>query len=315
MSTNNPAASIHTPSQAIAELRSVGDLIRWGSSRFSEAGLFFGHGTDNAWDEATALVLHGLHLPHDAHPQVLACRVTRSEREQVVGLLQRRVDERIPLSYLTGEAWFAGLSFAVNEHVLVPRSPIAELIDAGFQPWLGDALVGNIVDLGTGSGCIAIACALAFPDAEVDAVDISAEALKVTEENIARYGLEQQVRAVQSDLFENLSGQVYDLIVSNPPYVDRPAMDALPQEYRREPELGLAAGEDGLDVVQRLLAQAGSYMGPEGLLVVEVGNSRDALEQRYPGVPFAWPEFEHGGHGVFVLTAEQLARHADELAL
>jgi len=303
----------HPPGEAIAQLRSIGDLIRWGSSRFSEAGLFFGHGTDNAWDEATALVLHGLYLPHDAHPQILANRVTHSERERVVALLQRRIDERLPAAYLTGEAWFAGLSFAVNEQVLVPRSPIAELIATGFQPWLGDTGVGNILDLGTGSACIAIACALAFPDADVDAADISPGALKVSTENIARYGLQQQVRAIQSDLFNNLPGHIYDLIVSNPPYVDQAAMDALPQEYRREPELGLAAGEQGLDVVERLLADVGDHLSANGLLVVEVGNSAAALERRYPGVPFEWPEFEHGGHGVFVLSGAQVIEHADEL--
>jgi len=301
--------------QAIDELRTVGDFIRWGTSRFTAAKLFFGHGTDNAWDEATALVLHGLYLPPDAHPQILGTRLTRSERERVVGLLRRRIDERKPAAYLTGEAWFGGLSFEVDDQVLVPRSPIAELIADGFEPWLAGAAVEHIVDLGTGSGCIAIACALAFPDARVDAVDISPGALAVTQRNIARYGLEAQVRAVQSDLFAGLQGEVYDLIVSNPPYVDADAMARLPDEFRREPELGLAAGEQGLDVVEHLLAGAAAHMAPEGLLVVEVGNSRAALEQRYPQVGFAWPEFEHGGHGVFVLTAEQVHDHAEGFVL
>ena len=303
------------PRQAIDELRSVGDFIHWGASRFSEAGLFFGHGTDNAWDEATALVLHGLFLPPDAHPRILSARLTRGERERVVDLLQRRIDERKPAAYLTGEAWFAGLSFEVDEQVLVPRSPIAELIAEGFEPWLAGAALEHIVDLGTGSGCIAIACAMAFPDARVDAVDISPGAIAVARRNIDRYGLESQVRALQSDLFAGLRGEVYDLIVSNPPYVDRDAMARLPDEFRREPELGLAAGEQGLDVVERLLAAAPDHMAPEGLLVVEVGNSRAALERRYPEVAFAWPEFEHGGHGVFVLTAEQVHDHAAGFAL
>ena len=303
----------HSPQHAIDELRSVGDLIRWGSSRFSEAELFFGHGTDNAWDEATALVLHGLYLPHDAHPRVLDSRTTHAEREAVIALLQRRINDRLPAAYLTGEAWFAGLQFRVNQHVLVPRSPIAELIEASFEPWLGGLPLQRIADLGTGSGCIAIACALAFPEAEVDAVDISPEALQVTRENIARYDLDQRVNALQSDLFEALPGRVYDLIVSNPPYVDQAAMDALPTEYHREPELGLAAGELGLDIVERMLAEAAAHLSEDGLLVVEVGNSAAALEQRYPSVPFEWPELEHGGHGVFVLSAAQLREHADEL--
>jgi len=303
----------HSPQHAIDELRSVGDLIRWGSSRFSEAELFFGHGTDNAWDEATALVLHGLYLPHDAHPRVLDSRTTHAEREAVIALLQRRINDRLPAAYLTGEAWFAGLQFRVNQHVLVPRSPIAELIEASFEPWLGGLPLQRIADLGTGSGCIAIACALTFPEAEVDAVDISPEALQVTRENIARYDLEQRVNALQSDLFEALPGRVYDLIVSNPPYVDQAAMDALPTEYHREPELGLAAGELGLDIVERMLAEAAAHLSEDGLLVVEVGNSAAALEQRYPSVPFEWPELEHGGHGVFVLSAAQLREHADEL--
>jgi len=311
MSSERPQGS----RQAIDELWTVGDFIRWGASRFTEAGLCFGHGTDNAWDEATALVLHGLFLPPDAHPQILSARLTRGERERVTDLLQRRIDERKPAAYLTGEAWFGGLSFEVDEQVLVPRSPIAELIADGFEPWLAGVAVEHLVDLGTGSGCIAIACAMAFPDARVDAVDISPGAIAVTQRNIGRYGLEGQVRAVQSDLFAGLQGEVYDLIVSNPPYVDRGAMASLPDEFRREPDLGLAAGEQGLDVVERLLAAAPDHMAQEGLLVVEVGNSRAALEQRYPQVEFAWPEFEHGGHGVFVLTAEQVHHHAADFAL
>ena len=301
----------HSVAAAVDELRTVLDLLRWGSSRFSAAGLFFGHGTDSAWDEASTLVLHALSLPPDADPRVLDARLTRAERGEVAALLQRRIDERLPAPYLTGEAWFAGLSFAVNQHVLVPRSPIAELIAESFEPWLGLAEAGrepeSVLDIGTGSGCIAIACALSFPTAQVDAVDISREAIAVARENIERYGLRQQVRALQSDLFAELGDRRYDLIVSNPPYVDRQAMEALPAEFQREPELGLAAGEDGLDVVARILAGASAHLRPDGLLVVEVGDSRAALEQRFPSLPFLWPEFEQGGHGVFVLSAADLA--------
>lgn len=296
-----------SPDQNIcAELITLRDYIRWGASQFNAAGLFFGHGTDNAWDEAAQLVLHALYLPAQQNNlHWLDARLTMAERRAVLDLLERRLHERVPAAYLTGEAWFAGLKFYVDERVLVPRSPIAELIEQGFEPWL-QHLPTKVLDLCTGSGCIGIACAYAFPEAEVDLSDISPEALAVTERNIEEHQLQDRVRAVQSDLFAGLQGQVYDLIVSNPPYVDRDDLAAMPAEYHAEPALGLASGDDGLDFTRRLLREAFEYLTPEGVLVVEVGNSQLALERAFPELPFTWLEFAQGGQGVFVLSAADL---------
>lgn len=290
---------------AQAELRTVADLVRWGVSRFNEAGLCFGHGFDNAIDEATALVLHGLHLEPPLAAELFAARLTAEERGHVLALLARRVNERMPAAYLMGRAWFAGLALHVDERVLIPRSPIAEWIERGFAPWIEPHELKRILDLGTGSGAIAIACALAFPDAAVDAVDLSAAALEVARTNIEAFGLEQRVQVIHSDLFSALQER-YDLIVSNPPYVDAALLASLPPEYQHEPRQALAAGEDGLVFVRRILQAAGQYLCADGVLVVEVGASRAALEQAFPELPFTWLEFGRGGENVFLLTAEQL---------
>lgn len=295
---------------AVEELKTLRDLFRWGASEFIAAGLFYGHGTDNPWDEAEQLVLHAVHLTPPLADEWLDARLIRSERARAVENIRRRIEERIPAAYITGQAWFAGLPFMVDDRVLVPRSPIAELIEKQFAPWLIEEPL-QILDLCTGSGCIGIACAQVFPDAEVQLSDISFDALAVAEENIQRHGVDNRVFAIQSDLFANLQGQRFDLIVSNPPYVDAEDMASLPQEYHAEPELGLASGDDGLDFTRRLLAEALDHLTEKGLLVVEVGNSWPALEAAYPALPFMWMEFERGGHGVFALNAADL-RHARE---
>ncbi len=291
----------------LTELHTIRDMLRWAISRFNESGLYYGHGTDSSWDEALTLILRGLHLPHDINPELLKSNITAAEREHLQKLIERRIHDRIPVPYLIHEAWFAGMPFYVDERVLVPRSPIAELIEHEFQPWLDIGKVETILDLCTGSGCIAIACAKTFPSIQVDASDISTDALAVAKMNVLRYDIADQVQLFESDLFTELPPKKYDLIICNPPYVDAADMAALPLEYHHEPRLGLAAGNDGLDIVKRILATAQSYLSPTGTIIVEVGNSETALAENYPDVPFTWLEFQRGGGGVFLLTAQQLA--------
>ncbi len=294
----------------LAELKTIRDMIRWATSRFYEAELYYGHGMASALDEAVYLCLFALHLPHNFSETYFDTHLTEDEKSQVFHLLMRRIKEKIPAAYLTNEAWFAGLPFYVNENVLVPRSPIAELIEKRFEPWVDAEKVENILDLCCGSGCIGIASAYAFDWAYVDMVDISPDAIEVADENIHRHGLEERVSAIRSNLFECVPQRHYDIIVSNPPYVDAEDMDSLPQEYHHEPELGLAAGDDGLDLVIPILQQARQFLTDQGILVVEVGNSQYALQQAYPHVPFLWLEFERGGSGIFLLTAEQLDEYS-----
>jgi ribosomal protein L3 glutamine methyltransferase len=300
--------------EALDELSTMQDMLRWGISRMNEAGLFFGHGTDNSRDDAVMLVTHALHLPWNIDHVWQTAKLTRTERQVVIELFARRINERMPTPYLTGEAWFYDLPFIVDERVLIPRSPIAEIIAARFQPWLGSKQVHRIMDLCTGSGCIGIACAVEFPQAQVELLDISFDALALADNNIERHQLSDRVMALQSDLFDAADGK-YDIIVSNPPYVDAEDMSCLPEEFHNEPDLALAAGEDGLDLVRIMLAQARQFLADDGILIVEVGNSWPALEEAYPTVPFMWQEFESGGHGVFVLTAVQLDECAAALTL
>jgi ribosomal protein L3 glutamine methyltransferase len=305
MPAPNPAP---TPAPMTDELQTIIDLIRYGASRFQAAGLTFGHSYDNAIDEATQLTLHALHLPHDLGPAYGQARVTLAEKEDVLALFLRRIEERVPAAYLTGEAWFAGLSFKSDPRALVPRSPIAELIEAGFEPWLGGREVRRALDLCTGSGCIAIAMAHYQPDWHVDGADISEDALSLARENAQRL-LSRNTRFVQSDLFSNLQGEHYDLIVSNPPYVTNAETDALPPEYAHEPELGLRAGDDGLDLVLRMLRDAPLHLTDDGLLICEVGESEQHLVRLLPELPLMWVEFKVGQMGVFVADRHDLVAH------
>jgi ribosomal protein L3 glutamine methyltransferase len=293
-----------------AELSTIVDFIRYGASRFNAAGLSFGHSMDNALDEATQLVLHVLHLPHDLSPAYGQARLLEDERATVLALFERRIAERIPACYLTGEAWFAGLSFKSDPRALVPRSPIAELIENGFEPWLGGREVERALDMCTGSGCIAIATAHYHPHWQVDGVDVSEEALSLAVENKVRLHADN-VRLLKSNLFESLQDEVYDLIVTNPPYVTHAETDALPPEYAHEPELGLRAGDDGLDLALKILRDAPAHLSEQGLLICEVGESERALVELLPEVPFAWIEFKVGQMGIFVLErADIVAHHA-----
>lgn len=293
--------------QAHHELSTLRDLLRFSVSRFNEAGLFFGHGSDNAWDEAAYLLLHTLHLPLDRLEPFLEARLTSDERSAALRIIERRISERLPAAYLTNEAWLGEHRFYVDQRVIVPRSFIAELLREQLEPWIDDPwAVGRVLDMCTGSGCLAILAAHAFPEAQVDAVDISPDALAVAKRNVEDYGLQARLRLVESNVFAGLAGQRYDLIISNPPYVNAESMATLPKEYRCEPELALASGEDGLDLVRILLKEAGEHLNPGGLLVVEIGHNRDALETAFPNTPFTWLDTSAGDQHVFLLHREEL---------
>ena len=289
----------------IDDLHTVRDYLRYASTQFAASGLYYGHGTDNVWDEAVQLVMRSLGLPLENNTLFLDARLVREERQLILDRLNRRITERVPLAYLLGEAWFMGMPFNVDERVLVPRSPLGELLENGLQPWLGDKPVHRVLDLCTGSGCIGIGAATVFDDALVDLSDISLEALEVAESNIELHELRDRVQCIQSDVFSNIIGQ-YDVILSNPPYVDAEDLADMPDEYHHEPELGLAAGADGLDIAHKILAKAADHLTQDGILVVEVGNSWVAMDDAYPELPLTWLEFENGGSGVFLITAEAL---------
>jgi ribosomal protein L3 glutamine methyltransferase len=295
--------------EALTTLSTIRDYIRWAASQFTEAGVCFGHGTTCALDEAAALVLHTIHQPYNLSEFYLGSVLTHSERLDIVDIVHRRIKERLPAAYLTHEAIFTGLSFYVDERVLVPRSPIAELIEQRFTPWVEEDNVVRILDLCTGSACIAIACAYAFHNALVDAVDLSEDALAVAEINVAKHLMEDTVTLYNSDLFQQLPDAQYDIIVSNPPYVSTVEWTNLPEEYHAEPDMGFKGGESGLDLVLRILVDAADYLTEQGILVVEVGSSAQTLQSIFPDVLFYWLDFDRGGDGVFLLTAAQVQQY------
>jgi len=289
------------------QLHTIADYCRYGATLFNQAELFYGHGSENAFNDAYILVMYALSLPNDVDDSLMTCRLIDSEKETVLTLFARRIEEQIPVAYITNVAYFAQLPFYVDERVLIPRSPLGELIEKQFFPYISENNEPQrILDLCTGSGCIAIACASYFEGVEVDAVDLSIDALNVAQMNIENHGLSEQVIPIQSDIFSGVEGQIYDLIVTNPPYVDQQDIDSLPQEYLHEPAMGLGSGVDGLDIVRVILAQSAKHLTDDGLLFCEVGNSEVHVKNLYSEVPFTWLNFERGGHGVFMLTKAQL---------
>jgi len=292
--------------QIVKHLSTIRDYMRWTVGRFNQSQIYCGHGTDNYWDEAVALIFHLLHLPRDMDDRILDATLTPTERDLIVRLVETRCQEKIPVAYLTGEAWFAGLCFKVDERVLIPRSPIAELIEQAFQPWITTP-VNSVLDLCTGSGWIGLSC-VATLGVNADLADVSTDALEIASQNATIHGLTNHTRLVQSDLFDNIKG-CYDLIVSNPPYVDEEDMAMMPLEYHHEPKLGLEAGDDGLKFAREILAGSAGFLNENGHLVLEVGNSREALEEAFPSVPFTWIEFSRGGHGVCIISRAELQRY------
>jgi ribosomal protein L3 glutamine methyltransferase len=296
----------HTP--RTTELFTIRDWLRFAVSQFEASDIFYGHGTDNAYDEAVWLVMSALHLPMDTLNNFLDARLTMSERNKLAGLLEQRINQHMPTAYLVKEAWLQGLKFYVDERVLIPRSFIAELLNDGLSPWIEfPELIESAADICTGSGCLGILLASAFPNAAVDVVDVSSDALDVAKINIANYALEEQVSAIQSDMFTALKGKKYDVIISNPPYVDAPSMATLPTEYRSEPQIALGSGSDGLDHTHTILREAANYLNDNGILIVEIGHNREALEAAYPNIVFTWLEVSSGNEFVFLLTKAQLA--------
>jgi len=291
--------------EAQNDLSSIFDFIRWAFTCFENAKLFYGHGTDNAYDEATSLIFDSLNLPSDTPENLLNAKLIASEKKILCERIAKRINEKTPVAYLTNKAFFCGSEYFVDERVLIPRSPIGELIENHFEPWVEYQQVQNILDLCTGSGCIAIACAQYFPDAIVDAGDISSDCIDVAEINRERLEVDNAA-FYQSDLFQNIPKKKYDIIVSNPPYVDEEDFDQIPEEFLAEPKLGLTSGKDGLLLTKEILKQASEYLNDDGILIVEVGNSAQSLEEQFPNIPFTWLEFERGGLGVFLLTKEQL---------
>lgn len=291
------------------ELKTLTDFMRWGASQFVEADLSYTHGMSSPLDEAVYLVLRSLKLPVDTPEIYWSSNLTQSEKETILNVLMERIQKRIPAAYITNEGWFAGLQFFIDERVLVPRSPIAELVESQFTPWVNPDEVETILDLCTGSGCIGIACAYAFPQAQIDIADISDDALEVAKINIQKHEAGNQVTPINSNLFSNLEGKKYDIIVSNPPYVDEEDLKDMSEEFHHEPEIGLSSGKDGLECTDRILQQASEFLNEDGILVVEVGNSQFALAETYPDVAFQWLDFERGGDGVFLLTKHQLDQY------
>lgn len=299
--------------EAATELDTLRDLVRFCISQFNAADLLYGHGTDNSFDEAMNLVLGSIHLPPDMDLSLMNAKLTHSEKKLILDRLKRRVEDHVPVPYLVKEAWFGGLGFYVDERVIIPRSPIAELVEEQFIPWVEEGTVSNILDLCTGSACIAIQAAINFPEAMIDAIDESEDALEVAKINLDRFDVADQVTLIRSNLFEHVPAKKYDIIISNPPYVSEKDYRLLPNEYHHEPKMALIAEDEGLAIVLRILKEAGEYLTPKGILVVEVGYLQEKLEAKYPDAPFTWLQFENGGDGVFLLTADELHEFQSQL--